>query len=440
MDKRCVLFMEVINCKCETLYGTNQLYKLIDESWLINPLDTFKIIMNWRDSFCGKRDNDGPLSALIYIESIYPSWFQANFKIIPEYGTWLDLIKLWHFVNIKSKNMILQYIIDTLDKDVRTPDNEEISLLAKWIPTENSKWDRFSQPRFIIELCKKLYNNKNINSTHIMMLRKVVISPLRKRLNLVETKLCKRLPVDYTTVSITAIKKYKPIFIRKDEKKFNEFLLKNKENYYSRLFDEDNIFYPVCYYLSGNIEDDSIEKKWNTIKNKYSNNETLPVCDVSGSMYGIPMVVSITMTLLLLNNNKLITFTEFPELYHIPDGTLYIQVNYMKNIPWSNKVNIEKVISIAESQNIKYICIFTDLYYERSVINFVLHDNIKVTYWNISGYLRMVSSYDNRIILSGYSPLLVDVVLNNIIDYLNIVIRIIRSDRYNLIKEPNDIY
>lgn len=450
-DHRLNLFFKTVRDICDFPYGTDRLFDLIENSWLVDPLDTMKIIMNWRDCRGGKGDQDGPLSALIYIESNYNDWFNANFKVIPEYGSWLDLIKLWHFVGTESKNLIMYFIVDTLESDVEKSENESVSLLAKWIPSENSKWDRIKKPRFILELCRNLFHTENVNSYNICTLRKNILTPLRKKIDIVETRLCQRQPIIYQTVPSLAMHKYKSVFMHRDAIGFREYLsrVKTGESKINagQLFPHDL----VRQYLHGLEEDPVIEEQWRVIKEKYVFTNSIAVCDVSGSMDGTPMQVAIALGLLCLYDNRLITFSEIPELHYVPDGSLYSQVQNVKDMMWGSNTNFEGVMNLVLvlSKSIDRVYVFSDMQFDQAMgySNMDLmkkkfrQANLKmpqIIFWNLRGSTKDYPAVctENVVMLSGYSPTLLNFITDMEINPVKLMLQIIRSPRYDLIQSP----
>lgn len=450
-DHRLNLFFKTVRDLCEFPYGSDRLFDLIENSWSVNPLDTMKIIMNWRDCRGGKGDRDGPLSALIYIENNYTEWFNVNFKIIHEYGSWLDLIKLWHFVSKDAKDLIMDYIIDTLENDVKKMENESVSLLAKWIPSENSKWDRFSKPRFVLELCRNLFHVEKVTGEHIRILRKIILTPLRKKIDIVETRICQRQPVDYEKVPSVAMNKYKHVFLSRDATGFKEFLTRVKSGESKinagQLFPHDL----VKQYLHGSPEDPVIEEQWRVIKEKFVFTNAIAVCDVSGSMDGTPMEVAIALGLLCLCNNRLITFSEIPELHFVPDGSLHSQVQNVKNMIWGSNTNFEGVMNLVLglSTNIERVYVFSDMQFDQAMgyTNMELmkkkfiQANMKmpqIVFWNLRGSTKDYPAIctENVVMLSGYSPSLLNSITSTDINPLNVMLQIIRSPRYDLIISP----
>lgn len=435
------------------------LYDLLQKSWTVHPLDTIKILYNWRDCRGGKGDHRGFIVAMAYIEKVYPEWFFKNFRLIPEYGSWLDLVKLWHVVSSDAKKQIMNYIVETLEIDI---ESENVSLLAKWLPSENSKWDRYTEDRFILSLCKTLFDIEKVTGDHIKMLRKHYLVPLRAKINIVETKMCKKSyeEIQYEHVPSVAMNRYKNAFRRNDFDRFNEYMKqvtsgKTKINA-SQVYPHDL----VRQYMNGQEEDPVIEAQWKEIKAKTKAFEnSIVVCDVSGSMEGTPMEVAIALGLLGLCDNKLITFSESPKLHDVPNGSLYEQINSVSNMQWGGNTDFEKVIDlvfdmICRGHEIKKIFVFSDMQFDMAFKNAekthfemmrVLFEESNIPlptiiFWNLradTNDFPVTSNENGVILLSGYSPSLLKSLLDDEeITPLNMMFHIIHSERYDAITSP----
>lgn len=462
-----------------------RLFNLIEESWKHNPLDTMKILMNWRDCRGGKGDKRGFLDAMIYVEKHHKNWFLANFNLIPEYGTWLDLIKLWHFVSNKSKDAIIYHIGQQLITDItknqdyliekcNDPDNQpkrpNISLLAKWIPSENSKWDKYfgsKKKGFLANLCKHVYGVNNISYGVLMNLRKEYISPLRKTIDIVERNLCANTleNIKYQNVPSVAMLKYKSVFTSKDTERFSKYMDDVKTGKVEIKSDQ---VYPhdlVKWCLENSIPDDVVEQQWTAIKKKTQElgvfQNSLCICDVSGSMSGVPITVAIALGLLGLNNNKVMTFSESPELHTVKEKTLFDQVQNLKKMKWGMNTDFSKVIDIVynmcienPNKSIKRIFCFSDMQFDEAFTNATHFEVFKkkfsdinmempnIIFWNLRGDTDGVPVSCNEkgvVLLSGYSPsLLTSILEGEELTPLSVMTRVITSSRYDKIINPED--
>jgi hypothetical protein len=460
------------------------LYGMIDKSWEVNPLDTIKTLFNWRDCRGGKGDHRGFIVAMTYIEGKHGPWFYDNMEIIPEYGSWLDLVKLWHFVTPNGKDVILNFLVKKLkdDNDILTIQGNkgDISLLAKWFPSENSKWDRYmgvKNGRFVMNFCKKLFCVKRVESSHIKTLRKTYITPLRTHLHLVESKMCAKMFTDikYDTVPSVAMKNYKKAFQRNDTEGFTKYLEQVRSG--EKKINAGQV-YPhdlVGEYLTKMAPlDPVIEEQWKVIKAKVQAtgafDKSICVCDVSGSMAGTPMEVAIALGLLGLFENKVITFSDNPQLHHVPEGSLHSQVKNLSQMSWGMSTNFEKVMDLIlglsyrnKEDAIKRILIFSDMQFNVAMSSPHIHtcptsthfqmlnekfkkaglEMPQIVFWNLrgeTGDFPVTCDEKGVIMMSGYSPSL----LNSIIDGdditpLSMFLKVIRAPRYDKIVAPTSL-
>jgi hypothetical protein len=180
-------------------------------------------------------------------------------------------------------------------------------------------------------------------------------------------------------------------------------------------------------------------------------------------MDGTPMEVAIALGLLGLYENKLITFSEQPSLYHVPDGSLYEQVNKIVGMPWGYNTNFSRVIDLViglsarkPEDAIKRIFIFSDMQFDTAVglkSESDTHFEIavkrfkdaglempQIIFWNLRGETKdFPVKYDERdvIMMSGYSPaLLTGLLEGKNVTPLDIMKNVINAERYNLVQPP----
>ena len=73
--------------------------------------------------------------------------------------------------------------------------------------------------------------------------------------------------------------------------------------------------------------------------------------------------------------------------------------------------------------------------------NFIKKTDSKIIFWNLRESTRLfpVTAYNNIIILSGFSVSILNSITSEDIGPLHIMLQIIRSSRYDLIVEPENI-
>lgn len=451
------------------------LIPLIDSSWALHPLDTLKILFNWRDAREGKGDRHGFIQSLLYLSENHFDWVEANIGQVQEFGRYLDLIHLWHLGSEKLQSVIMNQIVKQLEQDLVNLGNKdgEVSLLAKWIPSENAKWDRFSGPgskKFCTELCKALFSVNLVKSSHHKRLRKTYLVPLRQHLSLIETRLCKKdfEGLDYSTVPSIAMTRYRKAFGKNDGEAFQIFL----ESVKSGEKKINSKVYPhtlVSSYLGQHLVDTVIEEQWKTIKAQVDATgafeDSISVVDVSGSMSGIPMNVAIALGLLSLNESNghnVISFSREPILHKLNQDSLLGKVQSISRMEWGMNTDLIKVFNLVLQlcdgpRRIKKIFIFSDMQFDQATTeNEQTHFEIarakfaaagmelpQIIFWNLRGVtdnFPVTSNQNGVVMLSGYSPALLTALMEGKdVDPLAVMLNVIRAPRYDCIKAPDAV-
>lgn len=469
--------------------GNEELYTLVEDSWRVDPLDTMKILMNWRDCRGGKGDYRGFLVTMAHVAKKWPEWFLANLEVIPEYGCWLDIVKLWHLVDgEKERAAIIGLVVKQLIKDEGAKEGESVSLLAKWLPSEGYKWDTYSVgggdaggSGFVESVCKELFNesvckelfNHKVGSYELRAYRKKYLVPLRKKIGLVETAMCEKKlgVVEYDKVPSVAMKKYRKAFEKRDKVRFEEYLAAVKRG--EKTIKAGQV-YPhdlVRVYTEGMSvkEDEVVEAQWREIKKKVDEvgafKDSLVVCDVSGSMSGTPMEVAVALGLLGMRDRRLITFSEKPEIHLVKGETLRDQVFNVKGMKWGTSTNFDAVMDIALGMcigadrgagvsAIKRIFVFSDMQFDQAMrggdaVHFAMSKAKfekaglampQIVFWNLRGDTKdFPVTCDERgvVMLSGYSPSLLEAIIDGEdVSPMSTLLKIIHGKRYDLVREP----
>lgn len=462
-----------------SIAATNDvLYQLIEDSWRVDALDTMKILMNWRDCRGGKGDHRGFLVAMAHVEKRWPGWFKANVGLVPEYGCWLDMVKLWHMVSDEGKVVVMNIVAEQLRKDKAHEGKGEgkISLLAKWVPSERAKWDAYSGDSFVVHLCQELIGKKGrlVTTGMLKELRKEWLVPLRKKVGLVETALCEKRAGDlnYEGVPSVAMRKYREAFLRNDKTRFEEYLAEvkagGKKINAGQVYPHDlvRVYIDAAY---GAKEDAVIEEQWKAIKKRVDESgafkDSLIVCDVSGSMAGTPMEVAVALGLLGMGEcgNRLITFTDVPELHAVKGETLREQVKDVMRMNWGMSTNFQAAMDLVlglakeEGKAFKRLYVFSDMQFDAAFRNgdrthfeaararFAEEglEMPQVVFWNLRGGaggdrgFPALNDDKGVIMLSGFSPALLGAVMDGEdVSPLAVMMKVIRGARYEMVKAP----
>ena len=170
----------------------------------------------------------------------YPLEFRNHFRKIPEFGRWDDLFCLFPgFLKLDNLNFVRKNYISEIDKkkllDVRKTQlivvryvadkilesfrifmsgQRGFELFVKWLPSETSSLNK--KGHIVETLCKVL-------RISLHDYRVIYISPMRKSLNICETKMCEGSwrSLNYEKMGKKAIKKYKKALRRRDKDRFS---------------------------------------------------------------------------------------------------------------------------------------------------------------------------------------------------------------------------
>jgi hypothetical protein len=370
-------------------------YKLEDyikDCIKIDPLKTIAIIYNCRDRKNGKKEKKISNDAMYILKSYDMELYKKNiYNYIDKYGCWKDLLY------IAEKDVKFLYVETRLfakklveDKNKLENNDDNISLCAKWSPSENKNHDKklYISKEIALDILYLEYNiHKKISLEDYNKYkeksgeyyRKQYLSPLRNKINIIEKLLCNKEynKINYESVPSIAHKRLKNTFMKHDMERYNNYL-KNLQKGIAKINTTGILPHElVNYYLTDNKELDlTIESQWKTIvkdiKKSGILDNILAVVDVSGSMFSasngsIPAQVSIALGLLIsecstnLFKNKVITFTECAEFHNIEGETLKERINSIKNMNWGYSTNFESVAEIIVDFGKKYRILDKDM-------------------------------------------------------------------------------
>jgi hypothetical protein len=331
----------------------------LDAAWNECPLDTMRILFHGRDCRGGKGDRAPFLVAFARIANKHPEWFLANVHHVPEYGRWLDLIELIPMLHdVAHKAHIVTLLADQLRADeasVSASKGDSVSLLAKWMPSEKSKWAKATN--LIPLVCRELFPS----STFPEKQYRQCLTRLRTHIDVTEQRMCRNqewAAIPFSKVPSVAMSRLREAFEKHAPEEFNVWLESvakgtSKVNA-SQVYPHDL----VRKYLGARTEPCAvIEEQWKAIVKQTASlglfKDSIVVADVSGSMHGTPMEVSIALGILIASltappfDGLLITFSESPTFFTLAPGLrLYDAVEQVENMLWGANTDLQKVFSL----------------------------------------------------------------------------------------------
>lgn len=402
-----------------------------------------KILFYLRDVRGGQGERTLFRTCLEWLGTTYNDVFEQIVQHIPEYGRWDDIF----FDN----GSCIELIKDQLHEDV---DNEAPSLLAKWLPTINA-----SSPT---TRAKAKFMASKLGFNDIAY--RVLVRKIRKQIKAVEEQMSAQnwKEIDYSHVPSQASRIYRNAFRKHDEERYNAFIEKAEKG---EVKINATTLYPYQIYKSANDDySKTLEALWNQLPDYTQGKNALVVADVSGSMSGDPISVSVSLALYFAERNKgqfkdhFITFSGKPRLQRIVGKTLLDKMNSIEKCDWEMNTDLQAVFNLilttAISNNTpteelpETIYIISDMEFDSCCEHRTNFQVIKEKYenagyklpnmvfWNVnaSGKNMPVQKDESGVALvSGFSPVIFKMVVENKTPE-QVMLDTINSERYNRIK------
>ncbi len=397
---------------------------------------------------------------LCWIQENNPPVYEAIVRFVPEYGRWDDIIS---FPLSKTVvNMIKKQL--KADKQAMLK-NEPVSLLAKWLPSENtSSIETRRNARKLIEAIG--YSAPRYRK---------LLSKLRAYLKVVERSMSNDEwdKIVYSGVPSKANMIYNDAFMRHDEERRTKFLKdvsdgKAKINA-STLYPHDIVNH---YFNKWQNVDNNLELAWKEMaKGIKCEKPVIVVRDGSGSMTGsigntnvTPLSVATALAILFSEKlpsvfkDKFITFSSRPELVDLSGcKTLLEKVTKCTHYDDCTNTNIEETMNLIfktavragyKTPEFPIVLIISDMEFDAAISQKNLFEEIRNT-WHQSGYelppivfwnvgsrtntIPMIENGQGVLLLSGYSTSIIDTIFAGKFDPLKALLGKINSSRYDKI-------
>lgn len=365
--------------------------------------------------------------------------YHFNLELIPTLGRWDDVLEL---INTSLRNRVVELILNALQS--------EDGLCAKWMPRQG-----------------KIANLIRISGIYTPKeYRKLLVSLT----NVVETQMCNKewAGINYSHVPSMANVKYNKAFLRNDETRRREFLAKavtGEVKINSGVAFPDDVLYKTG--VRGDWQ--TATAMWNQLPNYLEGSEVkfLPICDVSGSMSGRPMEISISLGMYLSERNTsifkdaFITFSRNPKL-QVLTGDLKARYMQLSKAEWDMNTDIQAVYrlllqtainnKLSQDDMPTHLLIISDMEFDACAenANQSIFKNIKenykfygykspnIVFWNVNSRQNNVPVRFNKDgvgLVSGASPAVLQAVLSGNINPIDIMMRAVDQDKYKLFAE-----
>lgn len=412
---------------------------------------------------------------LRYLAAKAPETVRKNLGYIAEYGRFDDLLALMGTPCEKDALTLIRKQLEADAKAMKEGKKEDISLLAKWLPSVNtSDKAQCERGKRIAAFCGMRQQEY-----------RKLLAALRKELRILENFLREKdYTFDYAKQPSRAMYKYRAAFVRNDGERFDAFL-SSVEKGEAKLH-ADNI-YPyelVDPYLdgwswsrtSGYMKELSAEEKrilnavWNALPDFGNDENALAVVDTSGSMYNgmqpQPASVAFSLGLYFAERNRgrfanhFIEFSEKPKLIELKGETFADRLAYAASFSEVANTDIEAVFRLVLRTAVKYqvpqkdmpskLVIISDMEFDSctehaSLSNF---ENAKrlyeeagyrlpqLAFWNVASrrLQQPVTMHETgTVLVSGCTPRLFSMVVGDVLDPYALMMEVLGGKRYEKI-------
>ena len=279
--------------------------------------------------------------------------------------------------------------------------------------------------------------------------------------NVVEQKMCsdKWEEIEFSHVPSQASRIYANAFKKHEEQRYTSYLEKVMTGE-EKMNASATFPHEILRGVRSNAQ--QADAQWKSLPNYLEgvNESILTVCDVSGSMSGTPMDISIALGLYFseriegIFKDCVITFSERPKLMKLSGGTLSQRMLELSRVDWGMSTNFEAVfdtvLDAAKRHNLlekdmpTKILVLTDMQFNQAG-NFTAFEMVQdkysqagykmpqLVFWNINGGNSPVTFNQKGVgLVSGSSPATIKAVLGGDIDPVKVMEKAIMQERYSL--------
>tara|TARA_B100000029_G_scaffold304261_1_gene297135 strand:- start:620 stop:1966 length:1347 start_codon:yes stop_codon:yes gene_type:complete len=330
-----------------------------------------------------------------------PDFISDNAKTIAELGYWKDLVPYLHIPSVVA--VFAQAI---RDKD---------RLACKWAPRK----------------CAVLRNE-------LKMTNKEYRKWLKKYSETVEQVMSEKewSEINYSSVPGSAMRKYSRAFTKQDSKRFDDW--KNDSTTKASV----SATYP--HEVLACDDDKLAEKLWNNLPDLLSESDEniLPMIDVSGSMFGQPLAVAMSLGMYLSERTKgefkdlFLTFSENPELVRLQGDSVAERLRRISQADWGMSTNFEAayqhILDVAVKHDVlpesmpTMLLVLSDMQFndsQRGMTHFnhmkqqyekAGYELPKIVFWNLDAHYGTPAECDDDSVamVCGFSPSIMKAVLN----------------------------
>ena len=330
-----------------------------------------------------------------------PDFISDNAVSLANLGYWKDLIHYFH----------IPKVVSTFAQAIKDGDR----LACKWAPRK----------------CAVLRDELDMTNKEYRKWLKKYSETVEQKMSNSEWS-----EISYSSVPGSAMRRYGRAFDRNDFDRFESWKSdKTSKASVSATYPHEVL---TC-------DDDSLaEKLWNNLPDllSESNENILPMIDVSGSMFGQPLAVATSLGMYLSERTKgefrdmFLTFSENPELVKLQGDTVGERLRNITQADWGMSTDFTKayqhILDVATKHNVvpesmpSMLLVLSDMQFDESQ-SYGTHFNHmkeeyekagyklpKIVFWNLDAHFGTPAecSDDSVAMVSGFSPSIMKAILN----------------------------
>lgn len=392
---------------------------LFEKAFAADPTNAMRCLFYLRDI----RGGQGERSVFrAIIENLDNELLLKVLKWVPLYGRWDEV----PISTLTAPQLFEQFKQD--ETDMRA--GESISLLAKWLPSENTSSRASRRAARLVATAWGLKPREYRQR----------LAALRGYLNIVERKMSARewSSIEYEKLPTQAHRKHVGAFRRHDEARYEKYL-ESVEKGEAKINSNTAFTYEIYETVMTDWEGKhtrTANAMWQALPDYTNGQNALVLADVSGSMSGRPMAISVSLALYFAERNTgpfkdyFMTFTSTSRLQKVRGSNLYEKMKNLQNSEWGMSTNLQSafnaILKAAKDSNAsadempKTLYIISDMQFDHATgrndeTNFEAaerkfreagYELPHVVFWNCNAYgdEAPATKYDNRVtLISGSS-------------------------------------
>lgn len=309
---------------------------LFSKAFAEDPLVAVKTLFYIRDVRGGQGERKTFRTCFAWLAKEYPEVAIKNLDNVVEFGRWDDLF-CTRGTSVWTNNVLPMIRNEWF--------SGKTSLFQKWLPSQNAS-----------SVTTKKIATEIINYLKISpRTYRKTLSEKRAELDVVERKMCSNNwdKINYKGVPSKAALNYKGAFENHDGVRYAQYIADVKSG--KTTINAGTLYpYDIVEKCFANDDSNTLDVLWSSLPD-YTNGDTsngIVVADVSGSMSGRPMAVSISLAMYISERNngafkdRFITFSERPTLQKVIGNNIRERVRNLQSADWGMSTNLESVFNL----------------------------------------------------------------------------------------------